>query len=124
MTEAPKDIPLGRFLHNASMLLDMTVRDAHGMQLHLAEFVNAAITASATPGNEHAIDLTILQSLDRMTQVLSDLSAVFLAASQNVSDTSVPDWQHILAELKVKDVGQSLTHGSRGGAAASNVELF
>ncbi len=120
MTGTPHQLPLGRFLRNASDLLDATAKNAHNLQAHLAGFVQAEPDSPHNP-----LDLIILQSLDLMTQTLVDLSTAFLATSQGTMETPVTEWEDVVKRLKLEYVGRALTYGGGGEAGqASDVELF
>ena len=119
MTGTPNRLPLGRFLRNASDLLDATAKTAHNLQSHLAQFMESE------PDSPHqSLDLIILQSLDLMTQTLVDLSTAFLVTSQGTMETPVTEWEEVVKQLKLEYVGRALTYGGGGSGAVSDVELF
>lgn len=112
-------LPLSQFLRNASTLLEDTAGDALGLQHHLADFMK---TAPELPHS--SLDLMILQSLDRMTQTLVDLSTAFSAASRCISEVPLEDWPDISGRLKLQSVSCALAHGEGRASAASHTELF
>ena len=121
--ESADHLSLGQFLTNAATLLDAMRGDAETVQMHLAELLEAFTAAAGCAGRRQP-DLVVLQSLDRLTQVMQDLSAAFLALSPRVAETGLGHWQTVAAGLKLEHVRQALGHGERPDRAHGHTELF
>ncbi|MBA4491831.1 hypothetical protein [Paracoccus sp. S1E-3] len=119
MTGRPDPLPLGRFLQNASDLLEATAKTAQNLQFHLAQFIEHMPDSPRQPP-----DLIILQSLDLMTQTLADLSTAFRATSRGAMEMPVPEWAEVVKQLKLEYVARALTCGGDRPGAESEVELF
>ncbi|MFV0409443.1 MAG: hypothetical protein ACK5LJ_07015 [Paracoccus sp. (in: a-proteobacteria)] len=120
MSALTDQLELREFLQNTAGLLNAINYDAHQLQLHLAELTAPrAATENAPP-----FDLIILQSLDRLTQVLSDLSIALALTSQQAPDFTLHNWQETLSELNLKQVREVLTHGENPQGGEPHVELF
>lgn len=117
MTAGP-DPALDRFLQNAALLIAKTAADAALLQAHLGQ-------AMESPGAmPHPPDLVLLQSLDRMTQVLGDVATALDGAAAEVGGQTLQNWPQIAARLGLEQVLQTLQSGGGAQAEGEIDEIF
>ncbi|WBU54559.1 hypothetical protein [Paracoccus sp. SCSIO 75233] len=119
MSDAPDHLPVGDLLRNAAQILRAGAADAHKLQLHLAAVMEAEQRHRGV-----AADVALLQSLDRMTQILDDLAVALGLAAGSEIQGRVMGWQEILHHLRLRHVAQTLSSGSTDHGKGGQIEIF
>ncbi|AUM73281.1 hypothetical protein [Paracoccus jeotgali] len=117
MTPGP-DPALDRFLQNAALLIAQAAADAALLQAHLGQAMECGASMPHPP------DLVLLQSLDRMTQVLGDVAAALDGAAAEVGGQTLQNWPQIAARLGLGQVVQTLQSGGGAQAEGGIDEIF
>ncbi|SDD63367.1 hypothetical protein SAMN05421538_10293 [Paracoccus isoporae] len=121
----PDHLPVRRFLQNAALLLGTARRDSEAVQRHLSECLGLSHltrTGSLNP--------QLLQSLDRVTQLLTELETAMASSAEMVRDDAIEPWPVLASRLRLQQVrdalgqGETATGAAHGATAAQAEEIW
>lgn len=110
---------LPRLLRNSAILLDKIRGDAENLQQSLGDFI-----PSLPRGSAASLDVVVLQSLDHLAQVLTELATAFAAASNSINDGALTELDAIIGASKLEIVRDILSSGTSVVAQQAEQELF